>query len=133
MIYAYIENGFVKQTLRVPPAGLFAAGYASQFIDAPDDVQVGYTYENGVYTPPPPPLPYIPQSVSPRQIRQALTASGLRAAVEAAVAAGSQDMKDWYEFSTSIERNHPMVIAMGEALSVTPTAMDDLFILAASL
>ena len=72
-------------------------------------------------------------SCSPRQIRQALTASGLRTAVESAVAAGSQDLKDWWEFSTTIERNHPEVIAMGSALEQTPEQLDALFTSGATL
>lgn len=75
----------------------------------------------------------IPVSVSPRQIRQALTRAGLRAAVEAAVAAGDQDTKDWWEFATDFQRAHPMVIAMGTALNVTPLQLDDLWTLAGSL
>jgi hypothetical protein len=70
---------------------------------------------------------------SPRQIRQALTAVGLRASVEAAVAAGDQDLKDWWEFSTTIERNHPQVVAMGAALGQTPEALDALFTAGAAL
>lgn len=68
-----------------------------------------------------------------RQIRQALTRAGLRTAVESAVAAGSQDLKDWYEFSTAFERLNPQVIAMGEALSVSPASLDDLWTLGAQL
>lgn len=75
----------------------------------------------------------IPQSVSPRQIRQALTTAGLRAAVETAIAGGSQDLKDWYEFSTAFERTHPAVIAMATSLGVSDVGLDDLFILAGSL
>lgn len=78
-----------------------------------------------------PPTPIAP--ISPRQIRQALTRAGLRASVEAAVAAGDQDLKDWYEFSTAFERLNPQVVAMGEALSVSPASLDDLWALRAQL
>lgn len=71
--------------------------------------------------------------ISPRQIRQALTRAGLRTAVEAAVAAGNQDLKDWYEFSTVFERLNPQVVAMGEALSVSSASLDELWALGASL
>ena len=81
--------------------------------------------------PVPPPPPIAP--ISPRQIRQALTRAGLRAAVEAAVAAGDQDLKDWYEFSTAFERLNPQVVAMGEALSVSPASLDDLWTLGVQL
>ena len=82
---------------------------------------------------PVPPAPPVIPSCSPRQIRQVLTAAGLRTAVETAVAAGSQDLKDWWEFSTVIERHHPEVIAMGAALGQTPEQLDALFTAGAAL
>lgn len=72
-------------------------------------------------------------TVSPRQIRQALTIVGLRASVEAAVAASDQDTKDWWEFATEFERNHIKVVAMINALGVSDQQADDLWLLAASL
>lgn len=81
----------------------------------------------------PQPSTPVPETVSPRQIRQALTRAGLRASVEAAVAAGDQDTKDWYEFATVFERNNHVVAALGQALSVSDTQLDDLWRLAATL
>lgn len=75
----------------------------------------------------------IPVSVSPRQIRQALTAASLRTPVETAVAAGDQDTKDWWEFATVFERQHSMVLAMAASLGVTERQLDDLWTLAGSL
>ena len=74
-----------------------------------------------------------PISVSPRQIRQALTAMSLRANVEAAVLAGSVDLQDWWHYSTAFVRNNPQVTAMGTALGVTDLQLDALWALAASL
>ena len=78
-------------------------------------------------------LPKVFAPISPRQIRQALTAAGLRTAVEGAVAAGNQDLKDWWEFASSFERGHPMVVGMGTALGKTSAEFDALFTLGASL
>lgn len=78
-------------------------------------------------------VPVVPTSVSPRQIRQALTAAGLRGSVEAAIAAADQDTKDWYEFATAFERNHPMIAALATGLGVTEPQLDGLWILAGSL
>lgn len=75
----------------------------------------------------------IPLVVSPRQIRQALTRVGLRASVEAAVTAGDQDTKDWYEFATEFQRANPIVVALGAALNVTDRQLDDLWTLAGTL
>ena len=79
------------------------------------------------------PIPVPPTVVSPRQIRHALNQMGLRVDVEAAVASGDQDLKDWWEFATTFESNHPMVIAMGETLGKTQEEMDALFTLAKDL
>lgn len=73
------------------------------------------------------------QIISPRQIRQALTAAGLRSAVESAVAAGDQDLKDWWEFATQFEREHPMVVSMAAGLGVSTAQLDALFQAAAAL
>ncbi len=75
----------------------------------------------------------IPAAVSPRQIRQALTRVNLRSAVEDAIASGDQDIKDWYEFATTFERNNEHVIEMAELLSITERQLDDLFTLAGTL
>ena len=79
------------------------------------------------------PVPVPPIVVKPRQIRQALTIVGLRAAVEAYVAAGDQDLRDWWEFATSFEENHPMVISAAAALGVSAAQLHEVFALAASL
>lgn len=85
--------------------------------------------EAAAYVPPPAP----PLVVSPRQIRMALTQMNLRSQVEAAVAAGSQDMKDWWEFSIQIEENHPMVVAMALQLEVSTEQLHQLFELSGTL
>jgi hypothetical protein len=71
--------------------------------------------------------------ISPRQIRMALSRAGLRTAVEYAVSGGDQDLKDWWEFSTSFERLNPQVIAMGTALGQSTQDLDDLWTLGATL
>lgn len=77
--------------------------------------------------------PESPMSVSPRQIRQALSQVGMRDAVEAAVAGSPQDIKDWWEFATVFERNNKQVVDMATALGLTAAQTNDLFNLAASL
>ncbi len=77
--------------------------------------------------------PLVPASVSPRQIRQALTRAGLRTSVEAAVAESDADTRDWYEFATEFQRASPVVAALGAALSVSDAQLDDLWTLASTL
>jgi hypothetical protein len=79
------------------------------------------------------PVPAPVNRISPRQIRMALTQLGLRSEVEAAVAAGNQDIKDWYEFSTYFDRNHPQVLAMATALNVDSQELDTLWELGSNL
>ncbi len=86
------------------------------------------------YVPEPSPPQALPiLVVSPRQIRQALTATGLRTAVEAAVVAGTQDLQDWWEFATAFEEDHPMVVGMGQQLGQSPEQLHQLFQLASGL
>ena len=80
-----------------------------------------------------PPQPVYIADVSPRQIRMALSRAGLRSAVEAAVSAGDQDLKDWWEFSTTFERNNAQVVAMGAALGQSNVHLDALWQLGATL
>lgn len=79
------------------------------------------------------PVPVASPQISPRQIRMALTQMNLRSQVEAAVAAGDQDLKDWYEFSTYFDRNHPQVTAMAQILNVSDAELDALWELGATL
>lgn len=72
----------------------------------------------------------VPQVVSPKQIRLALSRAGLRDAVEAALATMDRDTRDIWEFSSEIHRDNPLVVAMGQALGAD---LDQLFILAGSI
>lgn len=123
-----IQNGVIANTIEVDSLDALPG-----LVDARIGGSIGDSIADGVVVPAPsPPVP-VPQSVSPRQIRQALTRAGLRASVEAAVAAGDQDTKDWYEFATFFERSNPVVAALGAALNVSDAQLDDLWILADSL
>lgn len=74
----------------------------------------------------------VPQSVTPWQMRRALNQLGLRAMVEAAVAAGDQDAKDGWDYALEIRRDNPLLAGMAQALGMTGAQLDDLFRLAAS-
>lgn len=79
------------------------------------------------------PVPVPAVTVTPRQIRLALNATGLRASVEAYVAAASQDVKDSWEYSTVFERDHPLLVAAGQGLGKSEAEIDALFALAGTL
>ena len=80
------------------------------------------------FVPPTPP----PSPVTPLQIRRALNAVGMRSQVEAALLAAPQDARDAWDYATEIKRDDATLSAMAAALGLSPTQIDDLFILAAS-
>jgi hypothetical protein len=108
----------VQDTTTIERFGFTAADFPADVPDAP-------VYEAVA--------PSVPSQVSPAQIRIALNQMGLRAQVEAAVEAGSQDLKDWWEYSTEIQRNHPLVVQMATGLGVSVEQTDALFMLASTL
>ena len=84
--------------------------------------------------PPPPPVPApVPAEVPQWQARRALLAAGLLTAVEAAVAAASQDIQITWEYAPNIVRNSPFIAAMAPALGLTDAQIDDLFRAAAAI
>jgi len=74
-------------------------------------------------------------SVSPRQIRLALSQLGLRESLESAIAASGQysAISDWYNFSTQFDRGNPEVAEYAAQLNITSDKVDALWILAATL
>lgn len=76
------------------------------------------------YVAPPPP---VPTCVTPRQARLALNALGkLKAAGDAIATAGPDAQIEW-EYATSFDRGHPLIAAIGAALSLSEPEIDDLF------
>lgn len=72
-------------------------------------------------------------AVSARQIRLALNQLGMRDAVEAAVAASSRDVRDYWEYSTELSRSHPLIEQMLPAIGVTSDQADAVWALARTL
>jgi hypothetical protein len=104
-------------------------GVALAFV--PDEfAQVGDTFNsaNGVFT-----YLTVPPTVTPLQARMALNAAGLRSAVEVAVSAANQDVKDMWEFSDLVHRDNPQLIALASAIGLTSAQLDALFQAAAKL
>jgi hypothetical protein len=73
-------------------------------------------------------LPVVIPNLTPRQVRLALTAAGLRDQVEAAVLAADQNTKDTWEFATEIVRTDPILIAMAKSIGITNAKLDKLFL-----
>ena len=88
----------------------------------------GNTPEPADPLPPAPPI-----IVSPWQIRKALNATGLREAVESAVAAADTTTKDAWQYATSFVRTEPLLDGMAKAMGKTDAEIDALFELAETL
>lgn len=86
-----------------------------------------------------PVLVSIPASAPPAlscnaaQIRLALNSQGLRSAVESAVAAGDQDLKDLWAYSPVFRENDPHIAALAVSIGQTPGDVHALFALAVTL
>lgn len=86
---------------------------------------------------PPPSPPSVPERVTMRQARIALSRAGLITQVEQALSsmegqAGEEARIEW-EFSSEVHRNKPFVIELGIAVGLSPEQMDQLFIDAAEI
>lgn len=67
------------------------------------------------------------------QLREMLTRRGIRASVEAAIAAsGDQILSDWYEYAPTIRRDSPKVEALRIALGISEADLDEWFRVAMS-
>lgn len=67
---------------------------------------------------------------TPRQLRLALNAVGLRDEVEEAVASASRDIKDMWDYSLVFERFDPILNSMANGLGMSDAQLDDIFKLA---
>ena len=73
---------------------------------------------------------FIP-TITMRQVRLALFNIGLLDEIEAAIT--TPENKIWWEYSTTVERSHPLVILVLTALGKTEVEIDLMFISAAQL
>ena len=126
MRYALLSSGVVANTVEQDALPTIPG----EWVVCPDGVGPRFLLDGTNWIAP---AAQVPQSVTPRQFRQALTRTGLRSGVEAFVASADQDTKDWYEYSNAFERSNPVLIASGHGLGKTDAEIDALFVLAATL
>lgn len=74
--------------------------------------------------------PIVFGEISRAQLRLALEAAGLTAAVEAAIAAGPASLRIMWEDSQTFHRNHPMVLGVQQAVGKTVEELDALWVAA---
>lgn len=94
-------------------------------------------YEPGDTLPADPAVPYVPAEVTMRQARLALLQAGKLADVDAAINALSEPQKsaariEW-EYSGTVRRRQPLVLALAPALGLTEAQLDALFVAAEGL
>lgn len=128
-----IDSGLITNTIEVE-----SLDYMPGLIAAVADEGIGWGYDGQAFTPPPPPAPTVPQSVSRAQGKVALIAAGLWPAVLAYVAAiddptgkalaevALHDTQEW-------KRTSPVLNAMAFGLGLTDVQLDALFTSAAEV
>jgi hypothetical protein len=83
------------------------------------------------------PPPVVITEVTMRQARLALLQAGQLAAVSAAIAGMPSPQKEAaqieWEYSNSLSRSNPLVLALGPALGMSAAQLDELFVLASAL
>jgi hypothetical protein len=114
----------VKRYLVDNPPSVWHRSTSSEVVFDGTDVVETYVY---------PEVPNIvPQTVSPLQMRRALTELGLRTDVENAVETLDQDAKDAWQYATEIHRNNGIIANVATALNKTTEDIDNLFRLAST-
>lgn len=120
-----VMTGETRQITTTP----YVVDGAVVLVDVGDPVPVGAVLASSL----PSAAPVVPRSLTPRQIRRALSLMGYREQVEAAVAAGSLELQDAWHHALEFLRDDPMVIAMLEAVGATSQQGDQLWTLGHTL
>jgi hypothetical protein len=110
----------------------FTCGENIRAIRADSNVGPGWSWDGEKFSAPAI-AAVVPQSVGDLQFRLALNVLGLRAAAESVIANGSQGLRDYWDRSLQIHRDHPFIAEAAKALGKSSQEIDDLFILAADL
>lgn len=134
--FAIIENGIVGNIV------IADAEFAQEqgWLAAPDDVEIGWTYDGNDFAAPvvsPEEIRAAIRPVTMRQARLALLAAGVLGDVAPALAALPSPHRDAaeieWEYASEVRRDAPLIAAIGSALGLTEDQIDDLFEAAAVL
>jgi len=136
-MYAYIQNGVAVEVVQSDPFMLFVEGYATQFIEVPDDVVQGSRLVDGDWMAAEPMAAQIPQEVTMRQARLVLHKYNYLNSVQPAIDALTDPPRtaaqiEW-DYSNSVRRVSGFTSMIGAAIGLTDSQIDDLFIEAATL
>ena len=83
--------------------------------------------------PAPAPVPVVPSSVTPRQVRLLLLSQGLLAQVESIIAASDEATKITWQYASEFKRDDPLLEALAGQLGLTNEQIDGFFIAAAQI
>lgn len=83
--------------------------------------------------PPPPPVTYIPYSVTPFQAKAALLQAGLLSSVQAVIAQASPIAQLAWSDATEFTRDSPTIAALSAQLGLSSAQVDALFVAAAAI
>jgi hypothetical protein len=125
--YAKIKDGIVVAVTQT--AGV---------VSSPDMIEIdglldigGYTYNNGQFIAPV--VSSLPQTITMRQARLALSAAGLLGTVNAAVANADEATRIEWEYAQTVNRNWPTLLTMANIVGLDSAQIDQIFILGATL
>ena len=77
---------------------------------------------------------YVPQTIPMWQARAALHTAGVFDMADRIIKeSGDFALQSAWEYATELNRNSPSVVALGSALGLGPTQLDDLFLSAATI
>lgn len=127
-IYVIVENGIVINRTQAEEA------LAYNWIENAE-AQIGWSYADGVFSPPSPePAPNpVTQSMTARQTRLVLLGAGLLDDVESLVSGMSRAAQIEWEYATYIERDNVLIAEAQPMLGFSDEQMDDLFRTGAAL
>lgn len=136
MRYAVINNGVVSNVIEIEPE-VIAEGWmppGGGELLASDAAEIGFLYADGVFAPPPAP---VPQFVSNFQGRAMLRAAGLFDAVASAIAGIADDgeraiAQEAFE-RADFARRSPLFISVARQLGKTDDEIDDMMRQAAAI
>ena len=75
----------------------------------------------------------VPKMVSAVQMRLTLSVYGLLDTAQAQIDQSGGTVKIWWDHSTGIEREHPVLLQVAAAMNLTAAQVDEMFIFAATL
>lgn len=131
---AIVVEGVVANIILVDPSSDWAPDEGELIRDIPDTANIGDSFSDGSFTPPPPPAPSVPTSISQAQGMIILFNRGLLSTVRTMVKNHPYEpIRLWFDYAGVWERANPYLNALALELGLTEDQIDDLFIAAAKL